>query len=215
MEELGGSQLEQVSFRTITTLKKTTMKYSNKKVKIRNLLTNVSYRRYKPEDVGKTNFVLDVFSFLTQNLNPSGLDRKLERDFIKMIWNSCVTHKFTKFIYQKENFIELSQPHITYQKANNIVLKFVEEDAQNIDSLKFVLRDHQQTIQYVYFLFFPKSTIGPIGLEQTTNRILILSSPIGDITKPTKIKVVEQSIKKNNSRKKYNTIKTITTTTTK
>ena len=142
MEELGGSQLEQVSFRTITTLKKTTMKYSNKKVKIRNLLTNVSYRRYKPEDVGKTNFVLDVFSFLTQNLNPSGLDRKLERDFIKMIWNSCVTHKFTKFIYQKENFIELSQPHITYQKANNIVLKFVEEDAQNIDSLKFVLRDH-------------------------------------------------------------------------
>ena len=59
-----------------------------------------------------------------------------------MIWNSCVTHKFTKFIYQKENFIELSQPHITYQKANNIVLKFVEEDAQNIDSLKSVLRDH-------------------------------------------------------------------------
>ena len=163
----------------------------------------------------KKNFVIDVFSFLTQNLNPTGLDRKLERDFIKMIWNSCVTHKFTKFIYQKENFIELSQPHITYQKANNIVLKFVEEDAQNIDSLKSVLRDHQQTIQYVYFLFFPKSTIGPIGLEQTTNRILILSSPIGDITKPTKIKVVEQSIKKNNSRKKYNTIKTITTTTTK
>ena len=110
--------------------------YSNTKVKTRNLLRNVSYRRYKPEDVEKTNFVIDVFSFLTQNLNPTGLDRKLEtpfeRDYVKMIWGSCVSHKFTKFIFLKENFIELSQPHITYQKANNIVVKFVEEDMQNI-----------------------------------------------------------------------------------
>ena len=56
----------------------TSTKFSNTKVKTRNLLTNVSYRRYKPEDVEKTNFVIDVFSFLTQNLNPTGLDRKLE-----------------------------------------------------------------------------------------------------------------------------------------
>ena len=57
---------------------KTTTKYSNTKVKTTNLLTNVSYRRYKPEDVEKTNFVINVFFFLTQNLNPTGLDRKLE-----------------------------------------------------------------------------------------------------------------------------------------
>ena len=111
---------------------KTTMKYSNTKVKTRNLLTNVSYRRYKLQDVEKTNFVTDVFSFLTQNLNPTGLDGKLEsplkRDCVKMIWDSCVLHKFIKFIYLKESFIELSQPHITYQKVNNIVVKFVEED---------------------------------------------------------------------------------------
>ena len=49
-----------------------------------------------------------------------------------MIWDSCVSQKFTKIIFLKENFIELSQPHITYQKANNIVVKFVEEDMQNI-----------------------------------------------------------------------------------
>ena len=85
----------------------TSTKFSNTKVKTRNLLTNVSYRRYKPEDVEKTNFVIDVFSFLTQNLNPTGLDRKLEilleRDYVKMIWDSCVPHKFSKFIYQREN----------------------------------------------------------------------------------------------------------------
>ena len=68
---------------------KTTTKYSNTKVKTRNLLRNVSYRRYKPEDVEKTNFVIDAVLFLTQNLNPTGLDRKLEtlleRDYIKLI----------------------------------------------------------------------------------------------------------------------------------
>ena len=46
------------------------------------------------------------------------------------------------FIYLKENFIELSQPHITYQKANNIVVKFGEEDMQNIDLLRSALRNH-------------------------------------------------------------------------
>ena len=50
-----------------------------------------------------------------------------------MIWDSCVPHKFTKFIYLKENFIELSQQHIAYQKSNNIVVKCVKEDMQNID----------------------------------------------------------------------------------
>ena len=62
----------------VQTKTKTTTKYSNAKVKTTNLLTNVSYRRYKPEDVEKTNFVINVFFFLTQNLNPTGLDRKLE-----------------------------------------------------------------------------------------------------------------------------------------
>ena len=28
---------------------------------------NVSYRRYKPEDVSETKFVINVFSILTQN----------------------------------------------------------------------------------------------------------------------------------------------------
>ena len=90
---------------------KTITKFSNTKVKTRNLLTNVSYRRYKPEDLEKTNFVIDVFSFLTQNLNPTCLDRKretlLERDYVKMIWDSCVPHKFTKFMYLKKKLLSL------------------------------------------------------------------------------------------------------------
>ena len=116
----------------------------------------------------KTNFVIDVFSFLTQKLNPTGLDRKLEtlleRDYVKMIWDSCVAHKFTKFTYLKQNFIELCQSHITYQKANNIAVKSVEEDMQNIDLLKSALRDHLQTSSMFISYFFQKSTTEPIDL---------------------------------------------------
>ena len=73
------SQLEPSFFQDDNNVKKTkaTTKYSNTKEKTRNLLTNISYRRYKPEDVEKTNFVLNVLSFVTQNLNPTGLDRKM------------------------------------------------------------------------------------------------------------------------------------------
>ena len=78
----------------------------------------------------------------------SGLDRKLERqlerDYAKTISDTCVPHKFSKFIYLKENFIELSQPHITYQKVNNIVINTIY--IINISALK----DHLRTIQYVY-----------------------------------------------------------------
>ena len=86
-----------------------------------------SERMFLIEDISQ-NFVIDVFSFLTQDLNPT--DRKfetaLERDYVKMIRDSCVTRKFTKFIYLKK-IIEHSLPHITYPKATNIAVKFAEE----------------------------------------------------------------------------------------
>ena len=64
---------------------------------------------------------------MTQDFNPTDLDRKLEtsseRDYVKMVWDIYVPHKFTKFILLKDNFIELSQPHITikndYDDDNN------------------------------------------------------------------------------------------------
>ena len=62
-------------------------------------------------------------------------------------------HKFSKFIYLKENFIDLCQPHITYQKANNIVLKLIEEDPQNFELLKTTLREHLCTIQCIRCFF--------------------------------------------------------------
>ena len=61
--------------------------YSNTKVKTRNLLTNVSYRRFKQSDFHKSGFIIDILSFLLQNFNPINLDRKIdtekERDVVK------------------------------------------------------------------------------------------------------------------------------------
>ena len=65
-------------------------------------------------------------------------------------------HKFSKLIYLKESFIDICKPHITYQKANNIVLKLIEENSQNLELLKAVLREHLRTMQYVYLLLLPK-----------------------------------------------------------
>ena len=48
--------------------------YSNTKVKARNLLTNVAYRRFKQSDFMKDSFVIDIdLSFLVQNCNPINL----------------------------------------------------------------------------------------------------------------------------------------------
>ena len=55
------SQLDPDFFQDDKNVKTKTMtKYSNTRIKTRHLLTNVSYRRYKPEDVEKTNFVIQL-----------------------------------------------------------------------------------------------------------------------------------------------------------
>ena len=57
---------------------------SNTKVKVRNFLTNISYRRYKDIDFKKNNFAVDVFT----------LDRKfdsdIERDSKNMLLEHCI-----------------------------------------------------------------------------------------------------------------------------
>ena len=52
--------------------------YSNTKAKNRNLLTNVSYRRFKQSDFMKNSFIIDILSFLLQNFNQINLERKLD-----------------------------------------------------------------------------------------------------------------------------------------
>ena len=114
--------------------------YSNTKVKTRNLLTNVSYSRFKQSDFNKTSFIVNILSFLVQNFNPINLERKLyvekERDMVKYLWNDCVPHDFVRYMYKQENYVVRSKPNLTYQKANEIVKSFSLEEANRINILK-------------------------------------------------------------------------------
>ena len=59
---------------------------SNTKVKTGNLLTNVSYRRFKQSDFKKSGFITDILSFLLQNFNPINLYWKLWIEYRKRTW---------------------------------------------------------------------------------------------------------------------------------
>ena len=93
-----------------------------------------------PEDVEETNFVIDVFSFLTQNLNPTGLDSKLdtllERD-VKMVWDTCVPHKFTKFNFHFNNW---------NHHKNNIVLPTPTKNRVSEQRTKNIVPENEMTI---------------------------------------------------------------------
>ena len=148
--------------------------YSSTKVKARNLLTNVSYRRYKQKDFNNASFIIEILSFLIQNFILINLDRKLdnenERLYVKMLWDECLPHVFTQFIYKGENYNVLSNPKLTYQKANGVVKKFIEENSNNINILKFKIEKNFKIIQYVYSLLYPRiyNRINNFGIKIKT-----------------------------------------------
>ena len=111
--------------------------YSNTKVRTRNLLTNVSYRRFKQSDFNKSGFIIDILSFLLQTFSPINLDRKLdtekERYMVKFLWDEPIPHEFVSYIYKQHNFIQLSRPNLTYQKVNNIIKEYLVENNNHIN----------------------------------------------------------------------------------
>ena len=127
--------------------------YSNTKVKARNLLTKVSYRRFKQSDFYKDTFVTDILSFMVQNFNPVNLDIKLEiekeRDMLKFMWDVCIPNEFISFMLKHNNYNVISQPNLTYQKANNIVKAYLAENKERISTIKYKLAEKFELIHYI------------------------------------------------------------------
>ena len=114
--------------------------YSITKVKTRNLLTNVSYRRFKQTDFNKKNFIVDIMSFVTQNFNTVNLDRKFDlekRDMVKFLWDDCIPHEFVRYMYSEKKFNIISSPYLTYQTANKMVSQYFLEDLNRINTAKY------------------------------------------------------------------------------
>ena len=147
--------------------------YSSTKVKARNLLTNVAYRRYKDSDFQKTNFVVDILSFLVYNCNPTNLEIKLEtekeREMVKFLWDTCVPINFTKYLLQQKQFNIISQTNLTYQKSNKIVLDYLNENSTDkLSQLKYKLNEKLNLIHYIYSVLYAKiyNRINHFGIKR-------------------------------------------------
>ena len=149
--------------------------YSNAKVKARNLLTNVSYIRFKQSDFNYPSFIVDILSFLVQNFDPINLDIKLdmekERDMTKFMWDECNLHESVRFIYKEKYYEEISQPNLTYQRANKIVKEYLVEDSNRINHLKFKIEEKFNLIPYNYSLLFSKiyNRTNSFGIKRKNN----------------------------------------------
>ena len=134
--------------------------YSNAKVKARNLLTNVFYRRFKQKDFNNKSFIINILSFIVQYFTPINLDRKLDNEkdkfMVKFLWDECISHDFTRYIYKNKNYNPISNPKLTYEKANAIVKNFIVEDVNRINLLKYKIEKSFNLIHYVYSSLFPK-----------------------------------------------------------
>ena len=148
--------------------------YSSTKVKARNLLTNVAYRRYKLSDFNKANFVIDILSFMVYNCNPTNLDIKLEtdkeREMIKFLWDMCVPISFTRYLLRQDNFNIISQTNLTYQKSNKIVLDYLSDDTrgEKLSQLQFKIAEKFTLIHYIYSVLYAKiyNRINNFGIKR-------------------------------------------------
>ena len=152
--------------------------YSNTKVKTRNLLTNISYRRYKQSDktiVYKNSFIIDILSFLVQNFNPVNLERKLdtekERDMVRFLWYEWIPHDFVCYMYKQNSYTDISKPNLTCQKANKTVKNYVLEESNRINLLKFKIEEKFPLIHYIYSMLFSKiyNRTNNFGIQNKNN----------------------------------------------
>ena len=74
-------------------------------------------------------------------------------------------------MYKIENYAVISKPNITYQKANEIVKNFINEDKNRINYLKFKIEEKFKLIHYIYSLLFSKiySRTNHFGIQNKTN----------------------------------------------
>ena len=73
------------------------------RIKSENFLSNISY-----VGISKEDFVFDVYSSITKNLNPFALKRKFSdqnrHEMIYMVWKEYMPSAFYKHVCSKDNF---------------------------------------------------------------------------------------------------------------
>ena len=77
------------------------------------------------------------------------LDNEKEKDMLKFVWDECIPNVFISYMYSKENYDVISDPKLTYQKANKIVEKFIMKDPNYINLLKYKIE-----VKFISFTMF-------------------------------------------------------------
>ena len=127
----------------------------------------------KDSDFQKTNFVVDILSFMVDNCNPTNLEIKLEtekeKEMVKFLWDTCVPINFTKYLLQQKQFNIISQTNLTYQKSNKIVLNYLNENSPDkLSQLKYKLNEKFNLIHYIYSVLYAKiyNRINHFGIKR-------------------------------------------------
>ena len=65
----------------------------------------------------------------------------------------------------------ISQPNLTYQKANNIVKAYLAESKERINTLKYKLAEKSDLIHYISSFLYVKiyNSINPFGIKRKTD----------------------------------------------
>ena len=97
---------------------------------------------------------------MVQNCNPIDLEIKLEaekeKEMVKCLWDVCIPHEFVNFMLKQKRYNIISQPNVTYQKANEIVKNYSLEDGNRINQLKYEMAEKFDLIHYINSLLYAK-----------------------------------------------------------
>ena len=123
-----------ISARTIATFLKKRRKskttYSPTKIKARNYLSNVAYRRVSDKDFVNAGFIIDMLTYIVMDLKPFFLSttyaEQENRDMIKMLWEKCLPKRFYDHVKTAENFTLLNSEKVSFKQAKGIVHSYVQ-----------------------------------------------------------------------------------------
>ena len=127
--------------------------YSSTKIKARNFLSNISYRRISDED-----FIVDMLSYILLHLKPFFLnttysDRE-QQDMVKILWEKCLPNRFYEHVKHPKNFEILNSGKLNFNQAKQIVYSYVQQLDIWQELVKYVAKN-QSIYQYIYSLLFP------------------------------------------------------------
>ena len=131
------------------------------------LLCNIAYRRISKEDFDKTNFIINVFTYLVLDLKPFFLhatySEEEDREMIKMLWGQYVPKAFFNFIKQPDNFEYLLSQNVLFKESMLLSKTLPVREIIGLDS-KIVFQFIIRRISMFTSCFFPSITQRIISL---------------------------------------------------